>query len=222
MYLLAMQSQFIDVLYHHQRTMAEPERIRMQLWDTSGSERFRQRPEVVTRSYIRGAHGILVAFDVTCTHGLEDAEEFLKRVVQYNDERAPNTDGAGAGATHGVVHTRSMAHARALGVAQRMVPTRQAIVLVGMKIDLVHKRVITRQQGLALAARYGVSYSECSSKTGKGMDRTGSLLLHHCRANWRSPEALRILAERKAAKLRTGPADHKPRLLQAPSRCVVQ
>ena len=37
------------------------QRVRLQLWDTNGQERFRS----ITRSYYRGAHGVALVFD-TC------------------------------------------------------------------------------------------------------------------------------------------------------------
>merc|ERR1712217_554895 len=41
--------------------------VKLQIWDTSGQERFR----AITNSYYRGAHGIIVVYDLT------DRESFI-------------------------------------------------------------------------------------------------------------------------------------------------
>src|SRR3954471_11571524 len=40
---------------------AKPVSIRLELWDTAGQERFKS----ITTSYLRGAQGILVCYDIT-------------------------------------------------------------------------------------------------------------------------------------------------------------
>ncbi|XP_060069570.1 ras-related protein Rab-19-like [Ylistrum balloti] len=47
--------------------------VKMQIWDTSGQERFRS----ITTSYFRNAHGIIVVYDITNKTSLEVAERWL-------------------------------------------------------------------------------------------------------------------------------------------------
>lgn len=43
------------------------ESLRMQIWDTAGQDRFR----TITSSYYKGAHGIVLVFDVTDRESFE-------------------------------------------------------------------------------------------------------------------------------------------------------
>lgn len=46
--------------------------VKMQIWDTAGQERFR----TITSSYYRGAHGIMVVYDVTDRETFENVKVF--------------------------------------------------------------------------------------------------------------------------------------------------
>ena len=53
--------------------------IKMQIWDTAGEERFR----AITLSYYRGAHGIIVVYDVTSRESFENIRSiWLKQIGQ--------------------------------------------------------------------------------------------------------------------------------------------
>ncbi|KAG8629907.1 hypothetical protein KVT40_001526 [Elsinoe batatas] len=49
-------------------------RIKLQLWDTAGTERFRS----VSRSYYRGAAGAVLVWDITSQRSFAEAETFLR------------------------------------------------------------------------------------------------------------------------------------------------
>ncbi|KAL2211619.1 ras-domain-containing protein [Sarocladium strictum] len=59
-------------------TGARRKRIKLQLWDTAGTERFRS----VSRSYYRGAAGAILVYDVTSRRSFNNIQPFL------NDARA--------------------------------------------------------------------------------------------------------------------------------------
>ena len=51
-------------------------RVKMQIWDTSGQERFRN----VISSYFKGAHGILLIYDITARDSFKELENWLGEV----------------------------------------------------------------------------------------------------------------------------------------------
>lgn len=54
--------------------------LKLMLWDTAGQERFR----TLTSSYYRGAHGIILAYDVTKRESFEDIQSiWLKELEAY-------------------------------------------------------------------------------------------------------------------------------------------
>lgn len=59
---------------------ADGSRVKLTIWDTAGQERFR----TLTGSYYRGAHGIVVAYDVTDRASFENVVEWLKEIDIYS------------------------------------------------------------------------------------------------------------------------------------------
>jgi len=52
---------------------------KLQIWDTAGQERFR----TITSSYYRGAHGIIVVYDVTDMQSFKNAKQWLAEIDRY-------------------------------------------------------------------------------------------------------------------------------------------
>lgn len=51
-------------------------------WDTAGQERFR----TITSSYYRGAHGIIVVYDVTDMDTFNNVKTWLQEIDRYANE----------------------------------------------------------------------------------------------------------------------------------------
>jgi len=57
----------------------EGKTIKMQIWDTAGQERFR----TITSSYYRGAHGVILVYDVTDQVSFNNARQWLTEIERY-------------------------------------------------------------------------------------------------------------------------------------------
>jgi Ras-related protein Rab-1A len=56
--------------------------IKLQIWDTAGQERFR----TIVSSYYRGAHGIIIVYDVTDRDSFDNVKHWLSEVDRYGVE----------------------------------------------------------------------------------------------------------------------------------------
>jgi Ras-related protein Rab-1A len=56
--------------------------IKLQIWDTAGQERFR----TISSTYYRGAHGIIVVYDVTNRTSFDNVSRWLTEIDKYARE----------------------------------------------------------------------------------------------------------------------------------------
>jgi len=56
----------------------EEKLIKLQIWDTAGQERFR----TITKTYYKGAHGIILTYDVTDENSFKNIRTWVKQIEQ--------------------------------------------------------------------------------------------------------------------------------------------
>jgi len=56
--------------------------VKLQVWDTAGQERFR----TITSSYYRGAHGVIVMYDITSKESFTNVNKWLQEVSRYSSD----------------------------------------------------------------------------------------------------------------------------------------
>ena len=103
--------------------------IKLQIWDTAGSESFQS----ITRSYYRGAAGALLVYDVT-------RRETFDHLTRWLEEARQNAN------------------------------ANMVIMLIGNKIDLEHRRVVTTEEGQKFATDHGLIFLETSAKTAHNVE----------------------------------------------------
>ena len=64
-------------------TLKSGKQVKIQLWDTAGQERFR----TIAKSYYKGAHGIILIYDVTVKKTYENIRKWLNEIKNESSRR---------------------------------------------------------------------------------------------------------------------------------------
>uniref|UniRef100_A0A8B9PTY1 RAB1A, member RAS oncogene family n=1 Tax=Apteryx owenii TaxID=8824 RepID=A0A8B9PTY1_APTOW len=124
--------------------------IKLQIWDTAGQERFR----TITSSYYRGAHGIIVVYDVTDQEEEEEEESLLVETdVGFLRESFNNVK-------------------QWLQEIDRYASENVNKLLVGNKCDLTTKKVVDYTTAKEFADSLGIPFLETSAKNATNVEQS--------------------------------------------------
>ncbi|CAF1424632.1 unnamed protein product [Didymodactylos carnosus] len=59
--------------------------VKLQIWDTAGQDRFK----CVVRNFYRGAHGVLLCYDITDSESFRNIEEWANEIQRYCPQSIP-------------------------------------------------------------------------------------------------------------------------------------
>ncbi|CAF1521312.1 unnamed protein product [Didymodactylos carnosus] len=59
--------------------------VKLQIWDTAGQDRFK----CVVRNFYRGAHGVLLCFDITDSDSFRNIAEWTDEIQRYCPQNIP-------------------------------------------------------------------------------------------------------------------------------------
>jgi small GTP-binding protein len=76
-----LSSMQVGIDYKYKFIEIDGKKVRLEIWDTAGQERFK----AITRSYLRGAQGILCVYDVTDSNSYEHVSSWMLQIKQYAD-----------------------------------------------------------------------------------------------------------------------------------------
>ena len=134
---------------HTQRASAPLLTRAREQWDTAGQERFR----TITSSYYRGAHGIIVVYDVTDQESFNNVKQWLNEIDRYANENVNKL----------LVRGDALCLALLLHAASCW-QVFSSSTQVGNKSDLTSKKVVDYATAKAFADEIGIPFLETSAK----------------------------------------------------------
>lgn len=106
--------------------------VKLQLWDTAGQERFR----CITNVYYRGAHGVMLCYDITDMQSFDQLEEWLMEI-----NNTSNSSNSNNSCNNNIIK-----------------------LVVGNKSDLEDERQVSTDMGESFALKNDCEFIETSAK----------------------------------------------------------
>eukprot|EP00218_Dolichomastix_sp_CCMP3274_P006602 CAMPEP_0170143460 /NCGR_PEP_ID=MMETSP0033_2-20121228/11068_1 /TAXON_ID=195969 /ORGANISM="Dolichomastix tenuilepis, Strain CCMP3274" /LENGTH=230 /DNA_ID=CAMNT_0010379909 /DNA_START=129 /DNA_END=821 /DNA_ORIENTATION=+ len=138
-------------------------KMKLQIWDTAGQERFRN----ITAAYYRGAHGILLVYDVTDEDSFNNVRIWMKNIEQHASETV-NKILVGNKVDLG----DEEAEAGEDGAEQQQ-----------------RRRVVSTARGQALADEFGIKFFETSAKRNINVEQSFSTIAREVTARLQADAA---------------------------------
>jgi Ras-related protein Rab-1A len=73
----------IGIDFKVQTIQLDGKTVKLQIWDTAGQERFR----TISANYYRGAHGIIVVYDVTNRESYNNVKQWMQEIDRYGNKK---------------------------------------------------------------------------------------------------------------------------------------
>lgn len=121
---------------------------KLQIWDTAGQERFR----AISNAYYRGAHAILIVFDMTDKKSFDDVHYWLQEVKQHHEFAATPTQ-----------------FPTDEDIFDDQTIKAPLVFLLGNKSDMTEQRKVTSEEAQLAAQQLSMIYKETSAKIGSGV-----------------------------------------------------
>lgn len=129
-------------------------KAKLQVWDTAGQERYR----AISGAYYRGAHGVILVYDITDQKSFDDLQGWYREVREHHpdikDRIVPEK------------YEDELEYEMAYEEQRLNAPI---LYLIGNKSDLGHQRVISVEAATAFAEQHDMEFRETSAKVGSNV-----------------------------------------------------
>jgi len=114
----------------------DEKKIKLQIWDTAGQERF----QTITTSYYRGAHGLIIVFDITSKTSFDNVQKWLDDI---NAHAPPNVARVLVGNKSDLESKRMVTKATAQQLADQLsIPYIETSAKISDNVDLAFDSLV--------------------------------------------------------------------------------